>query len=335
MSVLRGDFLGFTFNGVHSSDLGIMRVSNGDRYETNLSPTFSDRTAHVSGSDETYYFGTDCTSTTHKIDIAFDEISEKQIRRIKQVFLPNKVGKLIYDEAPYKYYMAKINSVPVFKYLCFDNEIGQRIYKGEGTIELISYYPYAKSRYKYLEDYQVSSSNITNPYINIPEWSNGESNLDEWLDSSGIISKYYTIGGSSITLDLVDSNNLGKIYLYNPGDCKTPVDITIEVYNNSSFSFSLYDTILLKNILVLNNGNDFDKKDNDKYIKIKTREGVIVGLDADKKETGNLYNEYLTLSETAPTGLILDVINSPKCYEVHVSSNGYTSYEFNYDYIYY
>jgi hypothetical protein len=35
---VKGDYIGFTFNGVHSSELGLVRVSNGSRYETDLLP---------------------------------------------------------------------------------------------------------------------------------------------------------------------------------------------------------------------------------------------------------------------------------------------------------
>jgi hypothetical protein len=38
------DYIGFTFNGVHSSDLGIMRVSDGSRYNDSLLPTIQDKT---------------------------------------------------------------------------------------------------------------------------------------------------------------------------------------------------------------------------------------------------------------------------------------------------
>jgi hypothetical protein len=44
------DFIGFTFNGKHSCrDLKIYRTSNGGRYDTNLTPTFNDKTANVAG----------------------------------------------------------------------------------------------------------------------------------------------------------------------------------------------------------------------------------------------------------------------------------------------
>jgi hypothetical protein len=39
MSEFKGDYMGFTYNGSHSSDLGIVRVSNGSRFDENLLPT--------------------------------------------------------------------------------------------------------------------------------------------------------------------------------------------------------------------------------------------------------------------------------------------------------
>jgi hypothetical protein len=33
------DYVGFTFNGVHSSSLGIVRTSEGSRFNENLLPT--------------------------------------------------------------------------------------------------------------------------------------------------------------------------------------------------------------------------------------------------------------------------------------------------------
>jgi hypothetical protein len=57
MGELRKDFVGFTYNGVHSSDLGIVRVSEGSRFNENLLPTIQDKTVQVQGGDGTYYFG--------------------------------------------------------------------------------------------------------------------------------------------------------------------------------------------------------------------------------------------------------------------------------------
>ncbi len=38
-SIFSSDYIGFSFNGVHSSELGIKRISEGSRFNENLLPT--------------------------------------------------------------------------------------------------------------------------------------------------------------------------------------------------------------------------------------------------------------------------------------------------------
>lgn len=147
-----GDFIGMEYNGVHSSALGFVRTSNGDRYNLSLLPSFEDQTAQVQGRDETYYFGLNYTDKNISIDIAFDEINESRFRKITKLFSDRKPHKLILDESPYKYYNVKIAESPEIDYLCFDNG-GERVYKGEGNLAFIAYNPFAQSTYKYLTDY--------------------------------------------------------------------------------------------------------------------------------------------------------------------------------------
>ena len=147
-----GDFIGMEYNGVHSSALGFVRTSNGDRYNLSLLPSFEDQTAQVQGRDETYYFGLNYTNKNISIDIAFDEINESRFRKITKLFSDRKPHKLILDESPYKYYNVKIAESPEIDYLCFDNG-GERIYKGEGSLSFVAYNPFAQSTYKYLTDY--------------------------------------------------------------------------------------------------------------------------------------------------------------------------------------
>jgi hypothetical protein len=80
---LKGDFIGFSFNGIHSSDLGIIRTSNGSRYDDNLLPTSQDKTAAVPGGDGTYYWDTSHTQKPFNIPIAFDSLTEEQYRRLR------------------------------------------------------------------------------------------------------------------------------------------------------------------------------------------------------------------------------------------------------------
>jgi hypothetical protein len=46
------DFIGFTYNGKHSiTNFGVYRTSDGSRYNDNLVPTMTDKTADVPGGE--------------------------------------------------------------------------------------------------------------------------------------------------------------------------------------------------------------------------------------------------------------------------------------------
>ena len=115
-----GDFTGFSFGGVHSSDMGITRVSGGDRYEEKLHPEVSDRTAEVPGLDGVYYFGSEHRERVFDITLGFDSLTEEQFRRLRTIFSTKEVKELIFDERPYKKYMAKIESPVELSFVCFD-----------------------------------------------------------------------------------------------------------------------------------------------------------------------------------------------------------------------
>jgi predicted phage tail component-like protein len=137
------DFIGFSFNKQHSSDFNIIRTSDGSRYNTNLTPNLTDKTADVPGGDGQYYFTSFHKNRTFNINFAFDALSEMNIRKLRKWLSGKEVGDLIFDEEPYKAYSAKVTGAPTLKALCFDDEYGRRVYKGEGSITFTCYYPYA------------------------------------------------------------------------------------------------------------------------------------------------------------------------------------------------
>lgn len=249
-----GDFLGFTFGGVHSSDLGITRVSGGDRYEEQLHPEIKDRTAEVPGLNGEYYFGSDFGPRSFDIEIAFDHLTEVQFRRLRRVFGMKRIQTLVFDERPYKKYMAKLESPVELSYVCFDEpkkvrfsekynvgtidteqgaqsgevltelpdgvrmvddgdgnrvrekvdpwvyeEGTERIYKGEGKMTLICYYPFAKSNFKVLPE----------------EGNEYYEGSEEWAISSGILSAEVRAANG------IDVYSAGAIKIYNPGDVET------------------------------------------------------------------------------------------------------------------
>lgn len=163
------NFIGFSLYSTRNQyilhsiiDLNIYRVSDGSRYNENLRPTFQDQTSTVQGGDGTYYFGTTFQNRQITLQIAFDNVSEAQRRKLISQMCDKTPKWLILDEMPYKKWLVVPNGSPSIKWVCFNQGPNRRIYKGEGTLQFISYNPYAISRFKYIDEYTLSE---------IPEWS--------------------------------------------------------------------------------------------------------------------------------------------------------------------
>lgn len=211
----RGSFLGFTYNGIHSSTLGLTRISV-KRYTDNLIPSLRDTTTSIEGTDGMVYWGTKYVKRVFTVSFAFQGISAAQVASTRK-FLDGKVIRdLIFDEWPYKIYAAKITGTTLMQYLAFTSKTGEEYFNGEGTITFTCYFPYARSRYAWQEDYTVE---------NIPEWSDDyeESKHDfgniyydfaEEQDADGALSNTTAVGfewvsPTSLIIDFTDPTAYG------------------------------------------------------------------------------------------------------------------------------
>lgn len=166
---IKGPFIGFTFGNRHSSRFGIFRTM-ADRHEISLSPIARDTVFEVPGADGMCYFGSTYSKREMSIPFAFYGLTEKQLQEFKKSLNNNRIEQLILDEEPHKVWSAKLTGISTFKHLClFRNN--NRFYCGEGTLMFTLYYPLARSRYQYLEDYtQISRSELTEDrYYTLPD----------------------------------------------------------------------------------------------------------------------------------------------------------------------
>lgn len=226
-----GDFTGFRFGSVHSSELGLIVVSSSKRYEKNLLPTPNDYTQDAAGSDGSLYYGSTFKNQEFNVNIAFDSIDEPTWRKISQIFATDKPQDLVFDELPFKTYKAKLKSKPDFKYVCFtDRESGQRVYKGEGKLNFICYYPYAFNFNKYLiraaDDYYTPhkalpiDENIESPYAEQKPLKQRSYLLNSHLTPSGNMDTPWK--GGFPTIEQVKS---GELYFTDPnGESKLLID---------------------------------------------------------------------------------------------------------------
>lgn len=270
---LSGDFIGFTFNGVHSSTLGITRVSNGSRYVEDLLPSYQDKVVEAPGTDETFYFGSYYKQKIININFAFDNLNESQIRIIKQLFGDKELHELWFDETPYKAYNVKVTGTPQIKYICFDveeeNFQPKRIYKGEGTVSFIAYYPFAHSRYNFIDDFDQSYGN-----------------LNEWVVASKLRIR------SNFNKILPINKSSRKILLWNAGDIAT--DFKLNIQFGASLKISAGSLSLNEEKLVL---KSISKLGADDGIEINSRLKLIQGYQLDKNGkkilTSNIYNQHI------------------------------------------
>ena len=318
MKTLQGDFLGFTFNGYHSSDLGIVRVSDSNRYNENLLPEIKDGTVESIGADGVYFFNSFYSKKDFEIQIAYDNLSEEQFRKMRQVFGDKQVHDLIFDEQPYKVYKVKITTPPNLKYVCFnkDDDIFDRdyqqnraiftkedlygvhtrisegrVYKGEGTIKFTAYSPFARSRFKYADDYTLQ---------NIHEWNSENDlsstivyhNIYDWIDSAKLklSNSFKTRDTTNYVIDVVGTD--GVMY-YNPGDLPTSfyLDFTSESEIKSFSGLVITDTFGGKSLSI----NGFELYE-DNGFRINSKLNLIEGLILQNGEyitSGRVYNEYI------------------------------------------
>ena len=249
-----GDFIGFQFGEHHFPDKenGFMlyRVSDGSRYTDPSVAQFQDTSTKIPGGDGTYYWDSFYTQRAITVQCAFDNLTEAHIRKIRQIFNGKAEDWLIFDETPFKRYRVKMQSPPQLKYIAFnEGEDRERIYKGELTLNFISYTPYAINTFKYLSEVVDAGASTdigedtTEPTpIGRYYWYEGgalnfskyEASKKEWLPSVGLLESdpngqnYYA----------------NPYYVYNPGDVPTDWEVTVaaaDVTANATFRIRFRD----------------------------------------------------------------------------------------------
>ena len=310
---LKGDFIGFSFNEHRSESLGIVRVSDGSRYNEDLVPTTQDKTVQVPGGDGFYYFGSDYTQRQFSINIAFDGLTEKQFRELQQVFGTKELGKLVFDERPYKYYMVK-SSKPQLKYICFGKD-GERIYKGEGTLTFTAYYPFAKSVFKFLEK-EIEKETGKEVYVLRKTYSN----IEEWAEASSMKAQ-----GALDKVPKSPTEGVYPISVYNAGDLEADFILKFNGAPSNTINIALGQQDVGDKKAVLNL-KSFSLKNTDTGFQINTKTNLIEGFNAEGI-TGTLYNENIT------QGDFFKIPPREEGYQISVT--GATPIEIMYDYIYY
>lgn len=304
--IQRIDYIGFSFNGVHSSQIGVYRITDGNRYNENLFPTVQDKVIQAPGADGTYFFNSYYTQKPINLSIGFDNLTESGLRELKAWLGEKQPARLIYDETPYKYHLVKITGTPNIKYLPFDepcdkNDEGayevsnsysfasagtltnpnikteydsdkfyqHRVYKGEGTLSFVAYSPYAKNVYQYLD-----------------QFGNAYTNKNEWAKASGLLTTSTSSDGIDWNTPIFsDDKELCLFRVYNGGDYETDFRLSL-----IGFDYN----IKIPSFTLAVDGEEFLQIDAiesaDSGVRIDTHLQLIEGINSYNAVSGNIYN---------------------------------------------
>lgn len=199
-------FVGFTFCGIHSSKFNIYAISDGSSYTMPLFAEFNDKFQSVDGYDGAYYFGTDYTSKARPVQCVVDRADENTLRNIQNWLNPKRVGKLTFDESPYKYYIAKISSSPNLNFYPQSDGNGNHVYSGTFTLDFMAFNPFAYSYVNSIDDYAYY-----------------EESKGLWYYDSGIL--YHEETPPVIINNITKTTN---VLLYNGGNKSTKPIITVK-----------------------------------------------------------------------------------------------------------
>jgi hypothetical protein len=299
------DFTGFYFDNVHSSAYGLIRTSDGSRYTEGLIPEFEDREIELVGGDGSLYEGRRFKKTPFTIEVAFDHMTETQLRDLRKWLGTDELKPFRFDERPYKTYWVKPSRKPELTYVCFMEEdegdfIGHkiRIYKGEGKFEFTAYDPFGYcidettriEGWKYLTGQGGLNWQMRSSYKNLI--IDKIDNLEEWGDIAGLypqedleginqfrtssITKqgiaswdgegYNTISGMSAGLRERFISDSYNATVYNPGDFDADFQLLLPL-----------------------SGSDIETGDNSPLIKIAIRKYI----DENKLEPEDAYVFYI------------------------------------------
>ena len=227
------DYVGFTFNGIHSSQFGLYSVSSSNRYSRSLLSATADSTADIIGADGSYYFGTSFKNSTFNFSLAFDSVTEQELREISRwLYNSGTIAPLILDEIPYIQYYVKVTNAPEIKFIAFEDATLARVYKGEASVTFTGYDPFGYIVHKFLSDYE-------------------DENIGEWSEASQLL-----FSKKVNNVDYYDTYNAGTIPLYNPGDVDVDSILTLIVNRGTEISPINQITVTLgSNSYILNTTN--------------------------------------------------------------------------------
>lgn len=270
-------FTTFIFDGKDCADMGVYSVTNSGTYTYKIVPTFKDETLDVPAYDGQYFYGTQLSTQDFVFNMFADNLSLKEYQALKTWLFPQKIGKLIMPDQPFKYYIVKVKSVgdlgelpltdiqtPTYSALG-DHSEGNVVYVGRFTVTFQtvgSVYGYGMSYYR--DDLIYDAL----------DWYGKDVYPDNYYYDSGLLYKDMSPSlEKTIPANAQDFN----VTWYNPGTAKAvpilelvlsdtcPANSNITIKNNTLKSKTIIDISGLSGKLTIDTDEETIKDSNGQY----------------------------------------------------------------------
>lgn len=236
-------YIDFWFNGKHAREFKLYRVSDGNRYNANLTSSINDTTIDIPGRDGQLWFYAKYQPRKFTINYAFDSLTDSDVRAIRRWLNKDAYGDLIFTEAPSRAYSVKVTSQPTFNFVPFntyDSSGEQNLYRGEGKIEFTAYYPFAHTPDLY-NNYTGTWNGILNGWDGY-SWPDDDDPENTIADK---VAQHYAYYSQRLPKDENDywykttSNNTNILFVRNYGDLGMPIMIGL-TSSTSTLNLTIY-----------------------------------------------------------------------------------------------
>ena len=248
------EYIDIKFGDKWASEFNLVVVSVGDRYTPPAYGNINSNTSTVAGKRGVYKWKTQYSEKIFTVEMAFDNLSVRDVSKIKTWLNPSKVQKLIFNDEPYKFYYACLNADPKFEYLPFiegESRVGSKtvqkgVLKGELVLEFCAIDGVGYSEADSYETVEIEAGleYKDSEYVNtIMPWVQTSNLLND--DDYTTAAKIYT--ASFFNQEIEDTSKCGlgadlghRFYLLNSGDTEAKLNLSFDFVMVGDESLVIY-----------------------------------------------------------------------------------------------
>lgn len=134
--------IGFTFNGIHTGEMGVDLV-NRDESMRAINDGFTVQTDSVEGYDGEYYLGSKASPREFELKLYMEDATMGDMERIARWFQRDESGELVFDMQPWKGYWVRVTEpIAPLEYPRYDGKRKMFLYSGTMSVTLTAFQPY-------------------------------------------------------------------------------------------------------------------------------------------------------------------------------------------------